>query len=79
MNFKKIVKCEACKCLISKDDAQAVNIYPGLCGNTTTFYYCKQHTRKYDYIQYYGFFTKNFYKTIEVTENGEPVGYTKII
>ena len=82
------VKCEECKCLIHREDAQVVEIrsansyfYSDSCHKD---YYCKSHKKSFDFIKYdvfdynHGRALKYFKKEVEVSEDGTPVGYTKI-
>lgn len=67
------VSCDTCKCLMNKEEAYSVRYYPYVFYYDITFkYYCKIHAPKYE-KQYYD----KFYKELEVTEQGEPVGYIK--
>jgi len=77
--MKNKVICETCKCWLSKEDAQRVHV---IAYWDDYFYYCRSHKKPYaklvigddrkdkNLIQYY--------REVEVTEDGIPVGYKKI-
>lgn len=80
--FADKVKCEDCKHWVDKSECQEVenehrdfDFYAN--GKRDYFYYCPMHKKPYDSI--YKIVTIwNYYKKMEVDENGEPIGYQKI-
>jgi len=62
------VSCETCKCLMNKEEAYEV-IQRREVGN---LYYCQSCKPAYGLKK-----DNKFYKVLEVTEQGEPVGYIK--
>lgn len=83
--FKDKVKCEECKHYVDKSDAQEMKtgskldfIGDDLRRVTEYVYYCPLHKRKYD-RKSSGWCGSYYYKEMSVDENGEPIGYTKIV
>ena len=76
-NEKKIpetVKCEECRCLIEKSDAQELKekIYGW------HLFYCQVHRRKFSSLESPGLgMPIKYYEEIEVDSNGKPIGYIK--
>ena len=65
------VKCEECKCLLEKSDAHKVANF----GHLITYnddYYCVSHKKPYTKTLY-----NRYFSSMEVTEQGEPIGYIK--
>lgn len=75
--LSNVVSCEECKCLIDKNDAQVVE-QTDL--HTSKIYFCGKCRKSYSKIEI-PFFLQDcpirYYAKIEVTKDGEPVGYTK--
>lgn len=71
---EKHVTCEHCKCWLNEEDAQRVKT-PFL-----THYYCQAHKVPYSRIKFdfYSDTPRRYFKEVEVTEDGEPVGFTKV-
>lgn len=71
---RSYVKCETCKCLLDKNDAQLIAQIGSL--SKLVVYYCNSHRKNYDSVILH--YPKNtYFKELEVDENGEPVGYVK--
>lgn len=83
--FKDKVKCETCKCWLDKSDAHRVDLggdrqwsyYDYIISwnsiDSNNIFYCRIH--KPNYTKKIG---NSFFKELEVTEDGEPVGYKKL-
>ena len=75
------VSCETCKCLLKREDAQAI-IDVGILSAEMNRYYCGAHTKNYNKslwkINSLNNFCKVYYKDFKVNEHGEPIGYKKI-
>ena len=73
------VKCDECKHIIEKEDAQCVitkDIYSPSYILTSSNYYCPMHKKPYSRIV--DRIGESYYAELEVSEDGTPVGYTKI-
>ena len=73
------VKCQECRCLLEKSDAEVVlilNRYT-LYNESDKEYYCPSHMKTYSKKDYNWGSGWSFYKETEVTKDGEPIGYTK--
>ena len=74
---KQPIPCETCKCLINKSDAYevATNQY-----GSGTLYYCQTHKPSYSKVEYALTVSSihAYYKELQVTEDGTPVGYKKV-
>jgi len=61
---EEVVKCEECKCLLYKDDAQEIKlIYISSIFSddvVSYLYYCSEHKKPYDFIRQWGY-KKIFY------------------
>lgn len=81
MNFFKkkeeIIPCSECHCMIKKSDAQKVE-YNVIFEHVGYKFYCGKCRKPYTTKNQSLFSGLSFYKTIEVTEDGEPIGYEKI-
>lgn len=78
--FEDKVKCNTCKHWIDKSDAQKVettflNLFS--MENPSFEYYCPEHKRAYDEVCYVGF-RRSYFKRLIVSEDGTPIGFTKI-
>lgn len=73
--FEGKVKCIECKHYIDKMDAQVVAVEWSFV--TDYYYYCSMHKQPYD-VRSFSRFGISYYKKLEVTQTGEPVGYEKI-
>ena len=71
----EIVKCEECKCILYKKDAQEIkiNYYDDLFyEHNSELYYCPQHKKPYDIIHLWDYKTKSYYrKNVKVDEKGK--------
>ncbi len=74
--FKDKVKCETCRCWLDKGDAQEVR---GLLFGAL-YYYCIVHAKPYSEIllKWLPSETTRYFGKIEMTVDGEPIGYQKI-
>ena len=67
----EIVKCEECKCILFKRDAQKVKTET-IYGNCFIDYYCPQHKKPHDIIHLWDYKTKSYYrKNVKVDEKGK--------
>lgn len=80
---KEIVKCNECKHLIYKEDAQAIENRSF--GDMDDIYFCDKHNKSCDFvrdsIEHRGGIDdiiRKYYKELEVSEDGTPIGFTKI-
>lgn len=72
------VKCNECKCWLSKADAQTVEfLSTGISFGYSYHYYCKSHRKPYTRLLLSSL-DRIYFKEIEVDEKGEPIGYKKI-
>lgn len=70
---QELVKCETCKHLIERGDAQLLSTRSFL-----RYYYCPEHRKPYDGYSYDSEFRIHYFKTIpaqtiEVNEDGKPI------
>lgn len=68
---KEVVSCETCKCLVKKEDAQQVFVLH-MSSSRLYYYYCREHEKPY-----YKQLDTRYYASIEVSEDGTPIGYIK--
>jgi hypothetical protein len=72
---EEVVSCETCKCLLYKKDVLVLNVRNGFSGGE---YYCHVCKPPYDEIDYMSFaMTPKYRKLMNVTKEGEPIGYIK--
>lgn len=71
----EVVKCEDCKFLISKKDAQVVYIYTDFLNDE--IYYCLGHRKPYDSVNKKPD-RNNYFGKVQMSEDGTPIGYEKI-
>ena len=74
-----IIRCDKCKCLLHKEDAQEIKYFGA---NYTVEYYCQKCRKPYDFKCYYHSSEKlviRYYKitTIEVDEDGQEIKIKK--
>ena len=69
------VECETCGHIISKKRAQVVTIANYTFGD---IFYCETDKKPYDRIKIFGLVHRVFFREMEVSEDGTPVGYKKI-
>jgi hypothetical protein len=76
-NFLKrdeIISCEACKCLIEKNNAKKIKIcYSLIFDEDYTIYYCPRDAPKYDRVLMLGGITKYLKDNVKVDVNGKPI------
>jgi len=86
--FADKVKCEVCKCWLNKGDAHIVNRFPTHILPPESFF-CQVHKKPYSrvfvgrdlepYLNERFPEISKYYGEVEMTETGEPIGYTKIV
>lgn len=76
--FNKYVKCETCKCLLNKNDAQEVRKVPFFSFKGDEYiYFCGSHKKSYDEI-IETWYDNKYYAHMQVDKEGNPIGYKKI-
>ena len=68
------VKCEECKCLLEKRDAQEVDFRAFMVDSQN--YYCEVHRKPYSSVT--DFVGKKYFGEVEMDKDGTPIGYVKI-
>jgi len=71
-NKENTVYCETCKCLLPKDKAHRINNIA-----RTYDYYCASHKPVYDERVFNFISGTSYFKSMEVSEDGTPIGYIK--
>jgi len=71
------VKCEECKHLIERSDAQEIKVAYSWSRDKGVYYYCPMHKKSYDRVLE-GFWGILYFGEVEMDKNGTPIGYTKI-
>lgn len=66
------VTCEYCGCEVKQENAYKVKH-----NYSSEIFFCKACKPNYDEIQLDYEYKRHYYKKLEVTKNGEPVGYKK--
>lgn len=66
------VKCDTCKCLLYKSDAQRVKI-----DGVGALYFCAIHKKKYTSVYQTSWGHNMYYGQFQVSADGEPYGYVK--
>jgi len=73
-----LIKCENCRCWLERKDAQIISVYSEVFNFEE--YYCRKCKQPYSEVKLFSYsdIPNKYFKKIEVTEDGEPVGYKKI-
>lgn len=66
LKVSDVVRCEDCKCLLSKGDANSVRVETFW---QVELYYCGQHKKPYTRKNFEG----RYYGEVEMTEDGKPI------
>lgn len=72
------VECETCGHIISRNRAQIVTVSDYMFGDVTQHFYCETDKKPYDRIKIFGLVHRIFFRDMEVSEDGAPIGYKKI-
>lgn len=72
------VECDDCGHIISKKRAQIVAVKNYFFSDPIHYFYCELHKKPYDRENRMGYTNSTFFREMEVSEDGTPIGYKKI-